>query len=73
MNYELGIVFRLESAEDVERVACFERPPRKYGPQDRAWVSRLPQCARRRGADAWLVQIQEESVVNKAIRSATAD
>ncbi|CAL1698599.1 unnamed protein product [Somion occarium] len=29
-NFELGIVFPLRSAEELERVACWERPPRKY-------------------------------------------
>ncbi|CAL1698618.1 unnamed protein product [Somion occarium] len=29
-NFELGIVFPLRRAEELERVACWERPPRKY-------------------------------------------
>jgi hypothetical protein len=27
--------------EDVDKVACFERPPRKYTPMDLPWVSVL--------------------------------
>jgi len=38
INYELGIVFPLHE-EDVERVSCFKRPPRKYvRGEDRAWI-----------------------------------
>ncbi|KAJ3753165.1 tyrosyl-DNA phosphodiesterase-domain-containing protein [Lentinula raphanica] len=33
-NYELGIVFPLKSMAEADQVACFERPPRKYGPND---------------------------------------
>ncbi|KIK79913.1 hypothetical protein PAXRUDRAFT_36333 [Paxillus rubicundulus Ve08.2h10] len=39
VNYELGILFPLYGEEDVKRVACFKRPPRKYTlGEDRAWV-----------------------------------
>lgn len=39
VNYELGIVFPLYE-EDVKRVSCFKRPPRKYVlGEDRPWVS----------------------------------
>ncbi|KAG2127426.1 hypothetical protein BD769DRAFT_1460497 [Suillus cothurnatus] len=30
VNYELGIIFPLYNAKDVERVSCFKRPVRKY-------------------------------------------
>lgn len=29
-NYELGIAFPLRSEKEVEDVACYKRPPRKY-------------------------------------------
>ncbi|KDQ27470.1 hypothetical protein PLEOSDRAFT_51208 [Pleurotus ostreatus PC15] len=38
-NYELGIVFPLKDEAEVERVACWQRPPRKYVPgDDRPWM-----------------------------------
>lgn len=42
VNYELGILFPLYSEEEIERVSCFKRPPRKYVlGEDRPWVSSL--------------------------------
>lgn len=38
-NYELGIVFSLRDEADVNRLVCYERPPRRYGSRDRPWVS----------------------------------
>ncbi|KAJ3848765.1 tyrosyl-DNA phosphodiesterase-domain-containing protein [Lentinula lateritia] len=38
-NYELGIVLPLKDMAEVDKLACFERPPRKYGPDDSPWVS----------------------------------
>ena len=39
MNYELGIVIPLRTTEEVETVACWKRPARKYvDGVDRAWV-----------------------------------
>ncbi|KAF8841337.1 phospholipase D/nuclease [Paxillus ammoniavirescens] len=39
VNYELGILFPLHGEEDAKRVACFKRPPRKYGlREDRPWI-----------------------------------
>ena len=38
-NFELGVLFPLRSEEELERVACWERPPRKYGSGDVPWVS----------------------------------
>jgi tyrosyl-DNA phosphodiesterase 1 len=38
-NYELGIVFSLRDEADVDRVVCYERPPRRYGSKNRPWVS----------------------------------
>ncbi|ETW80095.1 hypothetical protein HETIRDRAFT_459808 [Heterobasidion irregulare TC 32-1] len=37
-NYELGIVLPLYSQEEIESVSCFERPPKKYGSNDRPWM-----------------------------------
>ncbi|KAG2102625.1 tyrosyl-DNA phosphodiesterase-domain-containing protein [Suillus cothurnatus] len=38
VNYELGVIFPLYDANDVERVSCFKRPARKYvSGQDRPW------------------------------------
>ncbi|KAF8498085.1 phospholipase D/nuclease [Russula emetica] len=37
-NYELGIVFSLKDEADVDRVVCYERPPRRYGFRDRPWL-----------------------------------
>ncbi|EKM52233.1 uncharacterized protein PHACADRAFT_148739 [Phanerochaete carnosa HHB-10118-sp] len=42
-NYELGVLVPLRSAEEVERVACWERPPPKYNlGRDEPWVSHAP-------------------------------
>jgi tyrosyl-DNA phosphodiesterase-1 len=38
MNYELGIVFSLRDEADVDRVVCYERPPKRYGSRDRPWM-----------------------------------
>jgi hypothetical protein len=38
-NYELGILFLLKDEQEVDRIACFERPPRKYSANDLPWVS----------------------------------
>ena len=39
-NYELGILIPLHSQEEVDRVACWERPPQKYvSGRDEPWVS----------------------------------
>ncbi|KIJ62339.1 hypothetical protein HYDPIDRAFT_30594 [Hydnomerulius pinastri MD-312] len=39
VNYELGILFPLYGEEDVRRVSCFKRPPRKYiSEEDRPWI-----------------------------------
>lgn len=39
VNYELGILFPLYNEQEVERVSCFKRPPRKYVlGQDRPWI-----------------------------------
>lgn len=39
MNYEIGIVFPLKDDAQTDRVACFERPPRKYAAgTDEPWV-----------------------------------
>ncbi|KAJ4492595.1 tyrosyl-DNA phosphodiesterase-domain-containing protein [Lentinula edodes] len=37
-NYELGIVLPLKDMAEVDKLACFERPPRKYGPDDSPWI-----------------------------------
>ncbi|GAW05961.1 phospholipase D nuclease [Lentinula edodes] len=37
-NYELGIVLPLKDMAEVDNLACFERPPRKYGPDDSPWI-----------------------------------
>ncbi|KDQ55780.1 hypothetical protein JAAARDRAFT_159157 [Jaapia argillacea MUCL 33604] len=38
-NYELGIVFPLKDEKDVDRVAAWKRPPRKYDTRkDIAWM-----------------------------------
>lgn len=38
-NYELGIVFPLRDEDHANRVACFERPPRRYNLKvDLPWV-----------------------------------
>ncbi|KAH7882123.1 tyrosyl-DNA phosphodiesterase-domain-containing protein [Phlebopus sp. FC_14] len=39
VNYELGILFPLYGEDDLKRVSCFKRPPRKYVPgKDRPWI-----------------------------------
>lgn len=39
-NYELGIVMPLKTAQEIDRVACWERPPKKYAiGKDEPWVS----------------------------------
>jgi len=37
-NYEIGVVFPLKDVQHVDRVACWERPPRKYGSRDEPWI-----------------------------------
>ncbi|PFH50374.1 hypothetical protein AMATHDRAFT_145281 [Amanita thiersii Skay4041] len=37
-NYELGVVFPLKDVQQVEQVACWERPPRKYNSRDEPWI-----------------------------------
>ncbi|RDB17512.1 Tyrosyl-DNA phosphodiesterase 1 [Hypsizygus marmoreus] len=37
-NYEVGIVFPLKDKEEADRIACFERPPRKYAGKDEPWI-----------------------------------
>ncbi|KIP12180.1 hypothetical protein PHLGIDRAFT_124343 [Phlebiopsis gigantea 11061_1 CR5-6] len=37
-NFELGVLFPLRSEEELERVACWERPPRKYSGADVPWI-----------------------------------
>ncbi|KAF7344187.1 hypothetical protein MVEN_01709100 [Mycena venus] len=37
-NYELGVVLRLETPEDVEAAVAWERPARKYGRGDLPWI-----------------------------------
>ncbi|KAI9431173.1 phospholipase D/nuclease [Lactarius indigo] len=38
-NYELGIVFPLKDEAEIDRVVCYERPPKRYGPRDRPWAN----------------------------------
>jgi len=39
VNFELGVVFPLKSEKEIDNVACWERPPRKYNlKKDRAWI-----------------------------------
>lgn len=39
-NYELGVVIPLHSLEEIDKVACWERPPQKYiSGRDEPWVS----------------------------------
>ncbi|KAI6160265.1 hypothetical protein EDD17DRAFT_1834005 [Pisolithus thermaeus] len=39
INYELGILFPLYNEQEVEKVSCFRRPPRKYVlGEDRPWT-----------------------------------
>ncbi|RPD63488.1 phospholipase D/nuclease [Lentinus tigrinus ALCF2SS1-6] len=38
-NYELGVVLPLHSQEEIDRVACWERPPEKYvSGRDEPWI-----------------------------------
>ncbi|KAF5352877.1 hypothetical protein D9757_012107 [Collybiopsis confluens] len=37
-NYELGVVFPLKDMSEANETACFERPPRHYGPNDLPWI-----------------------------------
>lgn len=44
-NYEIGIVFPLKDEAEVNRVACFSRPPRKYAAGvDEPWVRNILLC-----------------------------
>lgn len=62
-NYELGIVFSLEDEADIDRVVCYQRPPRRYGSKDRPWVScSLLEVVFRISAQQF-EQMQEESEV----------
>ncbi|KAJ7498142.1 tyrosyl-DNA phosphodiesterase-domain-containing protein [Mycena galericulata] len=36
-NFELGVVIRLETDEDVKKASTWERPPRKYAAADLPW------------------------------------
>lgn len=58
-NYELGIIFPLKDEDEANRVACFERPPRKYSSNDEPWVSNtFHDCCPQRHSS----QIQDESL-----------
>ncbi|KAF7340590.1 hypothetical protein MSAN_02130500 [Mycena sanguinolenta] len=37
-NYELGVVLRLDTPADVDQVAAWERPARRYGKGDVPWI-----------------------------------
>ncbi|KAG2005546.1 hypothetical protein CC2G_001942 [Coprinopsis cinerea AmutBmut pab1-1] len=38
-NYEVGVVFPLKDDAEVEKVACFQRPPKKYvAGKDEPWI-----------------------------------
>ena len=37
-------MFPLKNVEHVDRVACWERPPKRYGPRDEPWVSVQTLC-----------------------------
>lgn len=39
-NYELGIVFPMKDSAEADKVACWQRPPRKYTTKDEPWVGR---------------------------------
>ncbi|KAJ7498156.1 tyrosyl-DNA phosphodiesterase-domain-containing protein [Mycena galericulata] len=39
-NFELGVVIRLETGEDVKKASAWERPPRKYAVADLPWIMR---------------------------------
>jgi hypothetical protein len=41
VNYELGVILRLERPEDVDAAVAWERPTRKYIEGDVPWVSTL--------------------------------
>jgi tyrosyl-DNA phosphodiesterase-1 len=41
VNYELGIVLRLERPEDVDAAVAWKRPTQKYAEGDVPWVSTL--------------------------------
>jgi hypothetical protein len=41
-NYELGIVFPMKDVAEADKVACWQRPPRKYTTEDEPWVNRPP-------------------------------
>ncbi|KAF8810438.1 phospholipase D/nuclease [Phlegmacium glaucopus] len=38
-NYEVGIVFLSKDATEASRIACFQRPPKKYTSKDEPWVT----------------------------------
>jgi tyrosyl-DNA phosphodiesterase 1 len=39
-NYELGVAFPLKDDDHIDRIACWERPPKKYVlGDDVPWVS----------------------------------
>ena len=35
------MVFLLKDEKDADRVACFQRPPKKYTSKDEPWVSTI--------------------------------
>ncbi|KAF8626688.1 hypothetical protein AX15_004772 [Amanita polypyramis BW_CC] len=37
-NYEIGVVFPLKDEQQADRVACWKRPPAKYGSRDEPWI-----------------------------------
>jgi len=37
-NYEVGVIFLLKDEKDADRVACFQRPPKKYTSKDEPWI-----------------------------------
>ncbi|KAF8154246.1 tyrosyl-DNA phosphodiesterase-domain-containing protein [Crassisporium funariophilum] len=37
-NYEVGVIFLLKDAKEADRVACFQRPPKKYASKDEPWI-----------------------------------
>ncbi|KAF8900465.1 tyrosyl-DNA phosphodiesterase-domain-containing protein [Gymnopilus junonius] len=37
-NYEVGVVFLLKDVKEADRIACFQRPPRKYTTKDEPWM-----------------------------------
>ena len=60
-NYELGIAFPLRSEKEVEDVACYRRPPRKYVTgTDEPWV-RFADCFRILVLNVSVTQMQSES------------